>query len=57
MSQSVTSSMNIGCPHCGSASTVDIAPDGQGQAESDDQLKGTLVRCQSCGDDFSFYYY
>ncbi len=56
MSQSVTSNLNIGCPHCGSASAVDIARDGR-ETESDDQLKGKLVHCQHCGDDFSFYYY
>jgi len=57
MSQSVTSNMNIGCPHCGSLSTVDIARNGRADPESDDQLKGKLVHCPDCGDDFSFYYY
>ena len=57
MSQSATSSLNIGCPHCGSASNVDLAHGRRDDSESDDQLKGKLVHCRFCGDDFSFYYY
>lgn len=52
------SAMSIGCPHCGCPSNVEIARTGRSEAESDgDQLKGKLVHCRQCGDDFSFYYY
>ncbi|ODR80683.1 hypothetical protein BG842_06455 [Haladaptatus sp. W1] len=52
------SAMRIGCPHCGSAANVDLGRRRRVEASSDDdQLKGKLVHCHHCGDDFSFYYY
>ncbi|WP_458205505.1 hypothetical protein [Haladaptatus sp. NG-SE-30] len=50
--------MTVGCPHCGTASTVDIASnDGDVSLPDEDRLKGRRVNCHHCGDDFSFYYY
>ena len=52
------SAMSIGCPHCGSAANVKIARRKRVEGSSDDdQLKGKLVHCHHCGDEFSFYYY
>ncbi len=52
------SAMSIGCPHCGSAAHVEISRRKRIEGSSDDdQLKGKLVHCHHCGDEFSFYYY
>ncbi len=52
------SAMSVGCPHCGSASTVELAiSDRDERIPEEERLKGKRVDCYQCGDDFSFYYY
>ncbi|WP_227775895.1 hypothetical protein [Haladaptatus pallidirubidus] len=51
------SAMSVGCPHCGTASAVELMTVEGGNHSNEDRLKGRRVDCQHCGDDFSFYYY
>ncbi|WP_233274685.1 hypothetical protein [Haladaptatus cibarius] len=51
------SAMSVGCPHCGTASAVELATTDGAERPDEERLKGRRVDCQHCGDDFSFYYY
>jgi endogenous inhibitor of DNA gyrase (YacG/DUF329 family) len=48
----------VGCPHCGRSGTVTL-PTGSDEVPGleDDRLKGRLVNCPDCGDEFAYYYY
>lgn len=54
MSQSVTT---VGCPRCGTSTSVPLPPKNEGELMDENRLKGHRIDCNSCGTDFSFYYY
>ncbi|WP_227374225.1 hypothetical protein [Haladaptatus halobius] len=52
------SAMTVGCPHCGTASTVDmVTTNGDASRPDEERLKGRRVDCHHCGGGFSFYHY